>query len=177
MFPIYIEPYFSVVWPIPYGFGWIVVIFEGVVRSFIKFLIVPNAKVAKLWCSSIGRTKISTCRYWVFSKLTRTQNRPFFNLRPRHFKNRIFQKYSLLNTDKISRLSFRIFHFCCKLHYGVWKRCQNLEFQILLFCLGTVRERNYQLCVLFYGSYRKREKLILSFELLFVFQKIWLMNY
>ena len=62
--------------------------FEGVIRSFIKFLIVPNAKVAKLWCSSIGRTKISTCRYWVFSKLTRTQNRPFFKLRPRDERTR-----------------------------------------------------------------------------------------
>ena len=75
-----------------YGFGWIVVIFEGVVRSFIKFLIVPNVKVAKLWCSSIGRTKISTCRYWVSSKLTRTQNHPFFKLWPRHFLSRIFRK-------------------------------------------------------------------------------------
>ena len=69
MFPIYMESYFSVVW----------VLGESL------FLIVPNAKVAKLWCSSIGRTK-------VIHKLTRTQNRLFFKLWPRHFLGRIFWK-------------------------------------------------------------------------------------
>ena len=83
MFPIYMDPYFSVVW-------------LWVNRSYFwrwsKFLIVPNANVAKFWCSSIGRTKRSTCRYWISSMLTRTQNRPFFKLWPRHFLGRIFGK-------------------------------------------------------------------------------------
>ena len=49
-------------------------------------------KVAKFRSSSIGRTKNWNRRYSISNKLTKTENRPFFKLLPRHFFGRIFWK-------------------------------------------------------------------------------------